>query len=105
MPNTPRRVAGAALAVLTTLTAGACNNKRVARIDPTSVTDLSGRWNDTDSRLVASALVEQALGAPWLGRASSARGGRPPAVIVGGFKNATMEHIPVATFTRARGRA
>ena len=100
-----RRVAAAALAALATLTAGGCNNKRVARIDPTSVTDLSGRWNDTDSRLVAGALVEQALGAPWLGRASAARSGRPPAVIVGGFRNATMEHIPVSTFTRDLERA
>jgi hypothetical protein len=105
MPIAPRRVAGAALAVLATITAGACNNKRVTRIDPTSVTDLSGRWNDTDSRLVASALVDQALGAQWLGRASAARGGRPPAVIVGGFKNGTMEHIPVGTFTRDLERA
>jgi hypothetical protein len=105
MPIAPRRVAGAALAVLAIATTGACNNKRVTRIDPTSVTDLSGRWNDTDSRLVAGALVEQALGAPWLGRASAARGGRPPAVIVGGFKNATMEHIPVSTFTRDLERA
>src|SRR5689334_18738493 len=88
MPIAPRRVAGAALAVLATLTAGACNNKRVVRIDPASVTDLSGRWNDADSRLVASALVEQALGAPWLGRAAAARGGRPPAVVVDGFRNA-----------------
>ena len=105
MPIAPRRVAGAALAVLATLTAGACNNKRVVRIDPASVTDLSGRWNDADSRLVASALVEQALGAPWLGRAAAARGGRPPAVVVDGFRNATMEHIPVATFTRDLERA
>jgi hypothetical protein len=105
MPIAPRRVAGAALAVLATLAAGACNNKRVARIDPTSVTDLSGRWNDADSRLVAAALVDQALGAPWLGRAAAARGGRPPAVVVGGFRNATMEHIPVATFTRDLERA
>ena len=105
MPIAPRRVAGAALAALAILGTGACNNKRVARIDPTSVTDLSGRWNDTDSRLVASALVEQALGAPWLPRAAAARGGRPPAVIVGGFHNGTMEHIPVGTFTRDLERA
>src|SRR5687768_12414745 len=105
MPLARTRLTAAALVALAALGAGACNNKRVARIDPTSVTDLSGRWNDTDSRLVAGALVEQALGAPWLGRASAARGGRAPAVIVGGFKNATMEHIPVGTFTRDLERA
>jgi hypothetical protein len=94
--TTPWRIA---LLPLAALALGACNNKRVARIDPTSVTDLSGRWNDTDSRLVAGALVTQALGAPWAERAAASRGGRPPAIIVGAFTNHTMEHIPVATFT------
>ena len=98
----PRTSPGRAtlLAVLSVMALGACNNKRVARIDPTSVTDLSGRWNDTDSRLVAGALVTQAVSAPWLERAAAQRGGRAPAVLVGAFTNHTMEHIPVATFTR-----
>jgi uncharacterized protein (TIGR02722 family) len=86
-------------------TLAACNNKRVSRIDPVAVTDLSGRWNDTDSRLVAGALVTQALGAPWVEQSAATRGGRPPAVIVGTFTNHTMEHIPVATFTRDVERA
>jgi hypothetical protein len=54
-----------ALALVAT---AACNNKRVARIDPASVTDLSGRWNDADSRLVANELVSQSLNAPWAKR-------------------------------------
>jgi len=87
------------------LAAAACNNKRVSRIDPASVTDLSGRWNDADSRLVANALVTQALGGQWLARGSAGRGGRPPAVIVGRFANRTMEHIPVGTFVRDVERA
>ena len=83
----------------------ACNTKRVTRIDPTSITDLSGGWNDTDSRLVANAIVTQALGAEWLPRASAARAGRPPTVIVGRFANGTMEHIPVDAFVRDVERA
>ena len=83
----------------------ACNNKRVSRIDPASVTDLSGRWNDADSRLVAHALVSQALGGQWLARGGAGRGGRPPALIVGRFANHTMEHIPVGTFVRDVERA
>ena len=71
MPPVPRRLAAAALLALAAATLGACNNKRVARIEPTAVTDLSGRWNDTDSRLVANALIEQALGASWLAQASA----------------------------------
>lgn len=101
----PRRPWRALLLAAAVLTAAACNNKRVARIEPTSVTDLSGRWNDTDSRLVAGAIVEQALGAQWVERAAAARAGRPPAVIVGAFTNRTMEHIPTTVFTRDVERA
>jgi hypothetical protein len=104
-----RRARAAALlpAALASLLAplAACNNKRVSRIDPASVTDLSGRWNDADSRLVANALVTQALSARWLAQGAAARGGRAPAVIVGRFANRTMEHIPVGTFVRDVERA
>jgi uncharacterized protein (TIGR02722 family) len=92
-------------ATVVLLALAACNNKRVARIEPTAVTDLSGRWNDTDSRLVAGALVQQAMSDAWLPRAAAARGGRGPTVIVGAFTNRTMEHIPVTTFTRDVERA
>ncbi|MBK5099168.1 MAG: penicillin-binding protein activator LpoB [Gemmatimonadetes bacterium] len=78
--------------------AASCSNKNVSRIEPDTVTDLSGQWNDTDSRLVANALIEQSLTDPWLGRYSNANGGNPPTVIVGQFRNRSTEHIPVSTF-------
>jgi penicillin-binding protein activator len=84
--------------------ASACG-KRVTRIDPASVTDLSGRWNDTDSRLVANALIEQSLAAGWLPRHMTGHGGEAPAVIVGSFRNRTLEHIPVNTFIADLERA
>lgn len=96
------RPAGA-LAVALLLTA--CGSTRVARIDPTSVTDLSGRWNDADSRLVANALITQSLDAAWAAQFSAANGGRTPTIIVGPFSNRTLEHIPVQTFTRDLERA
>ncbi|HSJ08353.1 MAG TPA: hypothetical protein VK928_00530, partial [Longimicrobiales bacterium] len=46
----------------------ACAGKQVTRIDPAAVTDLSGRWNDTDSRLVANELISSSLSEPWLRR-------------------------------------
>ncbi|MFO7588566.1 MAG: penicillin-binding protein activator LpoB [Gemmatimonadota bacterium] len=92
----PGRWAGAL--VLLVLGAAGCSNKQVTRIDPGTVTDLSGRWNDTDSRLVANALTEQSLTGPWLSRYSGARGGAAPTVIVGDFRNRSSEHIPVQTF-------
>lgn len=87
--------------LLTALTlAAGCAGKQVTRIDPDAVTDLSGRWNDTDSRLVANALIEQSLGNPWASRYATSHGGQAPAVIVGEFANRSHEHIPVGTFIR-----
>jgi hypothetical protein len=91
---------GARLAtvLLLLVTAGACFSKRVTRIEPSAVTDLSGRWNDTDSRLIAKQLVEQTLAAGWAKRYTDLHGGDAPTVIVGTFANRTLEHIPVGTF-------
>jgi uncharacterized protein (TIGR02722 family) len=89
-------VAGALLLVV----ASGCISKRVTRIEPTAVTDLSGRWNDTDSRLVANQLVEQTLGAGWAKRYTDTHGGQAPTVIVGTFANRTLEHIAVGTFVK-----
>lgn len=90
---------------LVMLTLTACGVTRVARIDPESVTDLSGKWNDADSRLVANALIEQSIDATWARQYSAANGGEAPTVIVGPFVNRTLEHIPVPTFTRDLERA
>jgi penicillin-binding protein activator len=99
-----RAIRAIALLTLTILVVAACG-KRVSRIDPSSVTDLSGRWNDTDSRLVANQLIEQSLNAPWVNRYIDAHGGETPAVIVGTFRNQTMEHIPVNVFINDLERA
>ena len=92
------------LAVLAALALVGCA-KQVTRIDPDSVTDLSGRWNDTDSRLVANALIEQSMVDPWIRRFNESNGGDMPTVIVGTFRNESMEHIPTGTFVRDVERA
>ncbi len=97
-----RAVSLAAFAVVTLV---ACGSTRVSRIDPASVTDLSGKWNDADSRLVANALITQSIDASWARQYSSANAGRTPTVIIGPFVNRTLEHIPVQTFTRDLERA
>ena len=102
--NRSGRAIGVLLLVLLAIGGTACG-KRVSRIDPSSVTDLSGRWNDTDSRLVANALIEQSLNAPWVARYTNTSGGQPPAVIVGSFRNQTLEHIAVNTFISDLERA
>lgn len=96
---------GVAALVLLALVAAACGGKTVSRIEPTSVTDLSGRWNDTDSRLVARALIQQSLEAGWAERHAERDGGEPPTVILGTFRNRTMEHVPVNTFLNDLERA
>ena len=99
-----RRTARAGTLLLVAILPLACA-KRVSRIDPNSVTDLSGRWNDTDSRLVANQLITESLNGQWARSYSQSHGGSAPAVIVGEFRNATMEHIPVATFVSDLERA
>ena len=96
---------GRVLALGVVALAAACNSTRVSRVDPNSVTDLSGRWNDADSRLVANALISQSIDAPWARNYATANGGKQPTVIIGAFRNRSMEHIPVGTFTRDLERA
>lgn len=75
-----------------------CGGKKVTRIDPDSRTDLSGKWNDTDSRLVAEEMIQDALSRPWYNKYS---GSNPtPRVIVGEIRNRSHEHINVQTFVK-----
>ncbi|MGM0441878.1 MAG: penicillin-binding protein activator LpoB [Elusimicrobiota bacterium] len=85
-------------AVLILLTAG-CGGKKVDRIDTDVTIDLSGRWNDKDSQLVARALIEQNLSSGWAEKFKD-RSGRKPVVIVGTIHNKTYEHINTQTFVK-----
>lgn len=84
------------------LVAVACGSKatRVTRIDPETTIDLSGFWNDTDSRMVADEMINDAASFPWARRFMQANGGELPAVIFGSVRNRTTEHIAVNTFLR-----
>ena len=96
--HTYARSSLAALGLIAVL--AGCSNKHVTRVDPETVTDLSGSWNDTDSRLVANKLIAESLSDPWIERYTEMNGGEPPTVIIGTFRNRTTEHIPVNTFVR-----
>ena len=76
---------------------GCASNPKVERIGAATTTDLSGKWNDTDSRLVSQEMVADLLSRPWLGDYRSRKGG-PPAVIVGSIRNQSHEFINVRTF-------
>ena len=76
---------------------GCSTSKQVTRVDADTTIDLSGRWNDADSRMVADEMIDDCLNHPWINNHGMTTGGKP-AVIVGGIRNKSMEHIPVATF-------
>lgn len=88
------RVLAAALCVALTLFG--CST-RVERIDVEETRDLSGEWNDTDSRLVSEEMVRDLLARPWLDNFINEKGNLP-AVIVGEVRNLSHEHVNVATF-------
>ena len=77
----------------------------VKRVDSEKVIDLSGKWNDTDSRLVSEEMIKDALERPWLKRFIDKHDGALPVVIVGTVRNRSHEHINVETFTKDLERA
>lgn len=74
-----------------------CSGKSVERIDPDTTVDLSGYWNDTDSRFVSDAMISDVLSAVWYTDYTKSHPDKPT-VIVGTIRNQTTEHIPVTTF-------
>ncbi len=76
-----------------------CKTTKVERIGVEETTDLSGRWNDTDARLVAEEMVKDALSRPWLINYVQDEG-RKPVVIVGTVRNKSSEHIETLTFIK-----
>jgi uncharacterized protein (TIGR02722 family) len=84
---------------LLTLAFTACTTHKVTRIDPKEQTDLSGRWNDTDARLVAEEMTKDATARPW--RANFERDkSRKPVIIIGLVENRTSEHIDEEVFIK-----
>jgi uncharacterized protein (TIGR02722 family) len=84
--------------------AGCASGPVVERKAVDTTIDLSGRWNDTDSRMVSEEMIQDCLNRPWLQRFKIKHGGEPT-VIVGGVKNRSHEHINVQTFVKDLERA
>jgi uncharacterized protein (TIGR02722 family) len=81
----------------------ACGTK-VERVDVEETYDLSGAWNDTDSRLVSEEMINDMLSRPWRQEYTN-RYRKQPAVIVGTIRNLSHEHINVNTFVNDIERA
>ena len=76
-----------------------CASRTVSRVDPASQIDLSGRWNDTDSKQVAEEMIRDVMSKPWLER-FTAKNQKPPVVIVGVVVNRSHEHIEAETYIK-----
>ena len=95
----------AALALMIVI-AGACSSqKKVTRVSPDEQIDLSGRWNDTDSKLTADAMINQSLTEAWLFNFMETHGGEKPVVICGMVQNKSHEHIDAEMFIKDLERA
>jgi uncharacterized protein (TIGR02722 family) len=80
--------------------AGCATTPKIERTAVETTIDVSGRWNDTDSRMVSEAMIADCLNRPWLNSFVSSRQGRRPDVIVGRVVNKSHEHINVQTFIK-----
>ena len=92
---------GACIGALGLICAGlavACaSTTRVERVPVERPIDLSGYWNDTDSRLVAEEMIRDANQRSW-SRDFARKHGKKPTVIVGEIRNLSHEHLNTRTF-------
>ena len=100
MKNISRQFVGL---VLTALMFAGCGTQ-VSRVDVKESHDLSGAWNDTDSRLVSEEMITDMLARPWY-RTHSKRSKSVPVAIVGTIRNLSHEHINLNTFVADIERA
>lgn len=74
-------------------------SRTVTRVNPNQQIDLSGRWNDTDSKLVAEEMIKDVAARPWRQNFFD-RAHKKPTVIVGSISNKSHEHIEAETFLK-----
>ncbi|MCA6071784.1 MAG: penicillin-binding protein activator LpoB [Endomicrobium sp.] len=82
----------------------ACSGPQVSRVDSNEEIDLSGYWNDTDSRQVAEDMIADSFANQWITNYTKSNG-RKPRVIVGLVLNKTEEHISTETFVKDLARS
>lgn len=91
-------IAVAALAVSGMLVASC--SRQVTRVSTDETIDISGNWNNSDSRLVAADLTDKILNAAWINTHLEEHQGKRPVVIVGFVQNKSHEHIDAETFVK-----
>ncbi len=86
------------IAFLTVILMTGCQTYQTTRVDVNSVTDVGDTWNDTDSRLVAEAMTDDALRGGWMKQFYRKNGDKMPVVIVTRVNDRTGEGISTKTF-------
>ena len=74
-------------------------SRKITRVASETPIDISGRWNDTDSRLVAEELSSDILTANWITDFVQ-ENGKKPVIIVGLVRNKSHEHIESEPFIK-----
>lgn len=74
-------------------------SRSVTRIDPNTQIDLSGRWNDTDSRKVADQMIHDLFKSDAFKKYADGLG-RKPVIVVSSIKNKTSEHIDAGNYIK-----
>jgi len=86
--------------ILTSAWLAGCSSTDVKRLPVQETVDLSGKWNDTDARLVSEQMIKDCLEKPWLSEFNK-KTGQNPSVIVGNVENRSHEHIDAAVFVKS----
>ena len=87
------------LVIILMLMGCASTTRTVERVSAEEVSDQSGNWNDTDSRLVAEQMIKDLMYRPWL-QDFALEEDRKPVVVVGTIRNLSSEHIQSDIFIK-----
>jgi penicillin-binding protein activator len=93
-----KKITQITLVMLAVITLASCS-RQVTRVNPDQQIDLSGRWNDTDSKLVAKEMIQDVTNRPWHSEFRDAES-KKPTIIVGYIQNKSTEHIEPEVFIK-----
>ncbi|MGL4583943.1 MAG: penicillin-binding protein activator LpoB [Flavobacterium sp.] len=94
-----KRIALAAVLAVSGLVITSCG-RQVTRVSTEDTIDISGRWNNSDSREVADQMTRQILEEEWISNFREENASKKPVVIVGMVYNKSHEHIEAETFVK-----
>jgi len=75
-------------------------SRQVTRVSSDDTIDVSGNWNNSDSRMVAQEMTQNILNNAWMSNHLEQNGGKKPVVVVGLVQNKSHEHIDAETFVK-----